>query len=155
PLPQSYRIAPQTPALDKEILEENHLTTIDCTTSELVASASAELGDIHIDPKNIDDLRQNIPADLRAAFDLNVALMTSLLSAWEYVNQADFASADNIHEFLRGDKPNWSCVGNQKPFKRDVETAVSDALLDYATDTKGRRKNFLVLGSAGYGTTTV
>lgn len=155
PLPQSYRIAPQTPPIDSEILERNLVTTVDCTTSDLVKAVQAELGDIHVDPKSVDDLRETIPHDLRPGFDLNVAQMTRLLSSWEYVNQTDFASNANVYQFLRGEKPNWPCIAGDNPFTRDVEEAVSETLLDYVTAPRGGRKTLLVLGSAGYGTTTL
>ena len=40
-------------------------------------------------------------------------------------------------------------------FERDIEEEIYDSILDFATDPKSRCRAEIILGSAGYGITTV
>ena len=107
------------------------------------------------DPDRLKQLRSIIPSDLVKEFEENPAAIARLLSSWTYVNQAKFDEESNIHEFLRGDRPNWALIGKRQYFERDIEEQVYDELLDYATSTPKKTRLTVILGSAGYGITTL
>jgi len=154
-LPPSFRVAPNTPALDTEILNSQGVKTIDGSLTEFVGSASASLGELRVDPSNLDRLRESVPADIRAQFDVNPAPVLRLLNSWTYVNQADFDVQPNTHDFLRGEGANWGVIAGNHHFRRDVEDLAFDSLIDYATAEHASRPTILILAPAGYGTTTV
>ena len=153
-LPSSYRIAPGTDPLDVEILESKNIKNINLKFDDFVILASSSLQDFE-DEDTFARIHSKIPHELRSAFEKNPAPMTRLLSSWEYVNQAPFNDQPNIHLFLKGDRPNWSLIGNRFYFERDIEEELYDELLDYVTSIKKSLKMNILLSPAGYGTTTL
>jgi tetratricopeptide (TPR) repeat protein/cold shock CspA family protein len=153
-IPVAYRVTPTTPDVDREILKAQNVLTLDGTITEFVAAASADVGELRVDPTSMADLRKEVPSDLIPHFETNAASVLRLLSSWTYVNQAEFSGSQNVAEFLRGERPSWALIAGNANFKRDVEDLVMEGLLDFATATKGSRRVLLVLGSAGYGITT-
>ncbi|PVU81370.1 SIR2 family protein (plasmid) [Cellulomonas sp. WB94] len=153
--PPSYRIAPETPVLERELLASQGVTTLDGDLGQFRSTVELVLGSIRVEPYRLDELRSHIPTDLHEAFATSPAAVSRLLNSWDYVNQADFASAPNTRAFLRGDRPTWSLLGQGIGFERDLEQRLVDRLLDFATDPKPRVTCEVVLGPAGYGTTTL
>lgn len=153
--PQSYRLTPSTPALEREILESQAIATIDGNLADLRLSVQSRLGDIRVDPRNLDSLAAKIPADLRGLFDTSPAAVTRLLNSWDYVNQADFGGTPNTQAFLKGDRANWALIGQGINFERDLEEPLVESLLEFATDPAPRVTSQIVLGSAGYGMSTL
>lgn len=153
-LPLSYRVAPSTDPIDREILKAQSIHTIDATLEEFVALATSVLS-ITPDDRGIGALQGAIPADLTAAFEESPAAVARLLQAWTYVNAAPFTEDPNTRDFLRGDFPNWGLIGQDLPFARDLEDDVLDAALDYATSESVERPVIALLGPAGFGVTTL
>jgi tetratricopeptide (TPR) repeat protein len=154
-LPQSYRVAPGTSAIDVEILAAKNVDTIDAKFGEFADAAALALKDSIVEPDVIGRYKKGIPLELQAAFEKNPAAVIRLLNSWEYVNQAAFDASSNVAEFLKGNRPNWSLIAKQDFFKRDIEDKIFDALLDYATSSLTKPKSGLVLGNAGFGMTTL
>lgn len=155
-IPFSYRVAPSTDPLDSEILKKkDRIETIDTDLEGFVQLSESVLkesaGDIVLAGK----FRSKIPAVFLSEFEKNPAAMVRLFSSWEYVNCASFNETPNVRNFLRGDKPNWSLIGSNQHFVRDVEEDIFDDLLDFATQEKSKVDVNILLGSAGYGTTTL
>lgn len=153
--PQSYRLTPSTPPLEREILKSEAITTVDGTLEDLRVAVQARLGDIRVDPRNLDRLASKIPTDLRELFDTSPAAVSRLLNSWDYVNQADFGGTPNTREFLKGDRANWALVGRGINFQRDLEEPLVEGLIEFATDPAPKVASQIVLGSAGYGMTTL
>lgn len=153
--PPSFRISPTTSALEREVLSAQKISTLDGELSEFRSAVELTLGNLRVEPSRLDVLKANIPSDLVALFDESPAAVSRLLNAWEYVNQADFASAPNTEGFLKGDRPSWSLVGQGISFERDLEKPLVDRLVDFATDPKPQVTCEILLGPAGYGTTTL
>ncbi len=152
--PRSYRVAPTTDPLDIEILRAKmDIETIDGDLSDLSRAVSllANTGDAD----RLKQLEAMVPGDLLPAFHRNPAATARLLSSWEYVNSSPFAAPFDMGAYLAGDLPTWSLIGAGRPFERDVEPPLYDELLDFATSEDDRVSSILVLGSAGYGVTTV
>ncbi|MBI5579219.1 MAG: SIR2 family protein [Deltaproteobacteria bacterium] len=154
-MPTSYRIAPETDAVDREILEAKKLFSIDMNFEEFVANCASTLRHQEIDSEKLSKYESMVPAGLIEAFHRNPVAVTRLLSSWTYVNQEAFSESPNTKMFLEGDKPNWALVGSGGYFERDIEEELFDDLLDYATSTKDVTNVKLLLGSAGYGITTL
>lgn len=154
-LPQAYRLAPGTDALDREILKAQGVETIDGSIDEFVEVASSTISEQRTDTDRLSSIRSKVPPDLIDAFEKNPAPTARLLSSWSYVNQAPFNEKPNVPDFLHGDRANWGLVGNRIHFERDIEEEVFDSLLDYATSSSKRPKFYIVLGPAGYGTSTL
>ena len=155
-IPFSYRVAPITDTLDTEILKKrDRIETIDTDLEGFVQLSESLLiesaGDIVLAGK----FRSKIPPIFLKEFEKNPAAMVRLFSSWEYVNYASFNSTPNVKDFLRGDKPNWSLIGSNQHFVRDIEEDVFDDLLDFATQEKSKSEITILLGPAGYGTTTL
>lgn len=155
-MPMSFRVAPSTDVLDREILEAKNILTIDGTVSQFVESAAKVVTVPATVPADaIARERAEIPPDLYSLFDQNPAATSRLLANWTYVNQANFAATPNLKGFLHGDIANWALLAQRIPFERDVESRIFDDVLDYATAQRPAVISILTLGSAGYGVSTV
>lgn len=153
--PPAFRVAPQTNALEITILKSRNIDSLSMSTQEFVAIASAKLKAVTMEVGRFEHSRRLLPSDLHAAFDKNPASVLRLCDAWDYVRQSNFTARPNTHDFLRGDRPNWSAVASNTQFERDIEASVLEHILDYLVgDTEGPR-TCIVLGSAGYGVTTL
>jgi len=152
--PRSYRVAKSTDPLDVEILKHSmDIETIDGTFADLAAAtASIDHGG---DTDRLKQIEASVPADLMEAFAENPAAVARLLSSWEYVNSAPFDAPTDVSAFLSGDLPTWALAGSDRTFERDVEEPLFDELADYATGDKQSPTSLALLGSAGYGVTTV
>ncbi len=153
--PASYRLAPSTPALHREILDAQGVTTVDGNLGDLRALIQARLGDIRVEPASLDALERAIPTELRELFAQSPVAVTRLLNSWDYVNQADFIATPNTEAFLKGDRASWSLIGRGINFERDIEQPLVDQLTEFATDPSPRVTTQIILGSAGYGMTTL
>ncbi len=152
---QSYRISPHTDDLEEEILQSKNVTTIDGTYQEFFEVASTIISGATQDSGRYLELRNEIPPDLLTHFDESPAPIARLISSWDYVTQAIFHEKPNIQSFLHGNRPNWSLVGARKVFERDLEDEIYDDLLDFATSSSSNPKIAIIVGPAGYGTTTL
>jgi tetratricopeptide (TPR) repeat protein len=153
--PMSYRLAPQTPAIDKEILRSMGVTSIDSDLRQFVQAARVDLAKA---PSSIDLLKpieKSIPSDLSEHFKTSAAPLVRLLNSWTYVNQAPFQAASNLSRFLKGDKANWALIAQHEVFERDIEEEVYEELLDYATSSSRRPSTRIILGPAGFGMSTL
>jgi len=155
PMPASYRVAPGTGAMDKALLRAKNVETIDSTFKEFVEAATLALMNSKADATTLKKAHEAVPSDLSEAFEQNPAATARLLNSWIYVNQAAFNETANIQSFLRGDRANWGLIGRKLYFERDIEEQLYDDLLDYATSGSKRPQVEVVLGSAGYGTSTL
>jgi tetratricopeptide (TPR) repeat protein len=153
--PVSYRVDPSTDALDIEILKARRVETITATLTEFCEQAKRDLRESRIDTTKMEQYRKAIPTDLLPSFEKNPAATLRLLNSWTYVNGAPFHEPPNTKQFLNGELPNWALVGKKQYFERDTAILVSDKLFDYATKDRPGREVFLVLGSAGYGVSTL
>jgi tetratricopeptide (TPR) repeat protein len=153
--PTGYRIAPETPDLDREILEGQRIFTLDGYLSDLREDFELKLGDLRVDPRRLETLSKRVPSDLDEVFDQSPAAVMRFLNSWEYVNQARFDDEANTYEFLRGNRANWALVGQGINFERDLENQLVRALLDFATDPNPRSREEIILAPAGYGLTTL
>jgi tetratricopeptide (TPR) repeat protein len=155
PLPRSFRIDPFTDDMDREILAADGLDTISDTFENFVHSAREELAGVEIDQGRLERVRKSVPSQLSAAFEQSPAAVARLLNSWTYVNQAPFKETPNTKLFLKGDRANWGLISSNGYFQRDLEAELNDILLDYATAGLHRPQSALLLGSAGYGITTL
>ncbi|MFT4264745.1 MAG: SIR2 family protein [Nocardioides sp.] len=153
--PPAYRIAPSTPAAEIELLATRGIETVPGGLSEFRGAVETSIGALRVEPHNLSAIERSVPSDLVHAFRENPAAVARLLNSWTYVNQADFASAPNTDRFFKGDQPNWSLIGQGINFQRDLEQQLVDNLLDWATDPDAKDQIDIVLGPAGYGTTTL
>lgn len=154
-LPQSFRVDPFSDDIEAAILQHKNIHTLKCSLQEFVNSISTSLVTSFTSETILKGFKKNVPPDLLPKFELAPVPMTRLLSSWEYVNQAVFNESPNFDNFIKGDAPNWSLIAKGQFFERDIEGALYDAILDYATTTKASPTASIVLGSAGYGTTTL
>ncbi len=120
-LPPSYRIAPDADPLDAEILRASGIETLPTSIHEFVKVLSAELQDLDVLSDKIKSSKASIPTDLVPAYDKNPAAILRFLASWTYVNQAPFNESVNTQAFLRGDRPNWALIAQQRYFERDLE----------------------------------
>ncbi|MTI61909.1 MAG: hypothetical protein FH762_18345 [Firmicutes bacterium] len=153
-IPNSYRIDPYTDELEEEILHSKNVETIKCNFEEFANEATEVLKELKLD-YNLDSIKKAVPADLHDIFDNNPAAVTRLLASWSYVSSVPFNGTPNIYNFLRGDKPNWSLVAKNEHFERDIEDEIYEYLLDYATINTNKPAVDIILGPAGYETTTI
>lgn len=153
--PRSFRLAPQTSDLDRELLANAGVETVDGTVADLRASVWARFGDLRVQPGNLDALRAQIPSQLHDLLDAHTAPLARLLVSWEYVSQADFSVTPNTSSFHLGDRANWGVIGNGINFERDVEEVVLNDIRDYFTSSPDKYRATAVLGSAGYGVSTL
>lgn len=155
PLPVSYRVAPNTDAVDLEILKAKNVETVTSTFQEFVAASDMALADLRVEPDRLKRIQATVPSHLATAFERNPAAVARLLNAWVYVNQAQFNVVPNTQAFLEGDRPNWALISKKYHFERDIEEEVYEELLDYGTGSPTRPTVSVVLGPAGYGMTTL
>lgn len=153
--PMSYRIAPHTPAIDKEILRSMGVTTIDTDLEKFVAAARIDLAKAPTIIDLLKPIERSIPSDLSEHFKVSAAPLARLLSSWTYVNQAPINEGSNLSRFLKGDKANWGLIAQHDVFERDIEEEVYDELLDYATSSSRRPSTRVILGPAGFGMSTL
>ncbi|MBO1902655.1 SIR2 family protein [Leucobacter weissii] len=153
--PKSYRLAPSTPELDRELLAHDGIETIDGTVSDLRAAVVSRFGDLRVQPGSLDKLKAQVPSQLHAVFEAQPAPLARLLVSWEYVNQADFSETPNTRSFHNGNRPNWGVIGAGINFERDIEKPIVDDLLDFYTSPEKGLRVATVLGSAGYGVSTL
>lgn len=154
-LPQSYRVDPFSDDMDIEILQGKNINTLKCSFNEFVTSISALTVSSFTTDTILNSFKKNVPPDLLPKYESAPIPMTRLLNSWEYVNQAKFSESPNFDNFIKGDAPNWSLIANGKYFERDIESELYDSILDYATTSKSVPTVSIVLGSAGYGTSTL
>ena len=154
PIPTSYRIDPFTDVVNKELLAQQNIFTLDMKLDEFVSKASSVINEHDLETSK-EALKHKVPEDLKDHFERNPAATTRLLNSWEYVNQANFAETKNVNLFLKGDKPNWSIIDAKNYFKRDIEDDIWDKLVDFATRPKQQVEANKILAPAGYGITTL
>jgi tetratricopeptide (TPR) repeat protein len=107
------------------------------------------------DVDRLKSIEYAIPSDLSPAYTKNPASVLRLLASWTYVNQAPFNVTPNTEAFLRGDRANWGLIADHQHFERDIEEDVYDEMLEYATSESRNTASLVVVGSAGYGMSTV
>jgi Flp pilus assembly protein TadD len=154
-MPQAYRVSPDTDPLDKEILSDKGIETIDLPLDSFRETATLALSAVSVPADILEKLVATIPTELALAFAGNPAAVARLLASWEYVNQAPFDAAPNLKPFLRGDRANWGLIGKGMQFTRDVEESIYDDLLDYVTSRSTTPAILIALGPAGYGISTL
>ena len=154
-LPRSYRISPNTDSLDTELLEAKNTITFDYTYQAFFELASATIDSSSHSSRQYLDIKKNVPTDLIDIFNNNQAPVARLINSWDYVNQALFHETPNIKPFLRGDRPNWGLIGSGDVFEHDIEEELFLDLIDFATTTSNHPEVIILLGPAGYGTTTL
>jgi tetratricopeptide (TPR) repeat protein/cold shock CspA family protein len=152
--PEAYRMAPTTNTIDEEVLRGQGVTTLSGTLDDFRTACERDLPGLRVVPCKLEALRATVPPALAEAFESAPAAVARLVKNWSYVSQEDFSSPGNTTEFLRGDAPNWPAVAQGVPFERDIEEPLFESLLDAATDPEQRTRSSLMLGPAGYGTTT-
>ena len=81
--------------------------------------------------------------------------MLRLLDSWIYVNGEPTSGEPNTKQFLLGSIPNWSLIGQERRFIRDIEEDLWTWTTDFITDSKAKSTSVLVTGAAGYGITTI
>lgn len=153
--PPSYRLAPSTPDIDREILRGLAVETLDGSLSDFREAVTTSLGDLRVEPASLASMSAKIPTELRTIFDEHPAGLARLLNSWTYVNQADFQDSPNTSEFLKGSAPNWALVGQGKNFQRDLEVPFVDEILDFVTAQNPGMRVRVILGPAGYGVSTL
>ncbi|MBI3168352.1 MAG: SIR2 family protein [Chloroflexi bacterium] len=154
-LPNSYRIDPFTDQIDIEILKSKGIETISATYKEFYEAAVISISGEVLERDKIQEIKEGIPSDLVPFFEKNIAAMARLLSGWTYVNQAPFNEKSNLSSFLTGDRPNWALIEKEQFFERDIQLDLYNELLDYATNTVPHAVAITILGSAGYGVSTL
>ena len=153
--PYAFRVSPGTDPVDVKILKNDNIETIDSDLEGLVTGLKESFKDETFESDSLKNVRLRLPSELKEAFDENPASITRLISSWDFVNAARFDERPNVGDFLRGDKPNWSLVGAREHIERDIEEPVYEGMLDWLTSQKRRADVFILLGSAGYGVTTL
>lgn len=154
-LPQSFRLDPFPDELDVELLKNRHIETLKGNLGEFRDQTVAERVEFRPDPEFLGRYKRDVPRDLVDAFDANPVALLRLLTSWQYVNGLDFRETPNTAQFLKGDKPNWSLVGANIPFKRDLEDELWEDVLEFATTPNAKSRALAMIGPAGYGTTTL
>jgi len=155
PLLPSYRVAPNTQALNAEILIRKGVETINASFADFVSAASVALDASAFTLDLLGKAKYDIPAPLVAQYEKNPTAMLRLLASWTYLNAADFSEPPNTHIFFRGDRPSLSLAAKSIPFERDIQEDIYDTLLDFYTSTSSSPDSLVVIGPAGYGTTTL
>jgi tetratricopeptide (TPR) repeat protein len=155
PLLPSYRVARRTQALNAEILTRKGVETIDASFADFVGTASVVLDKSAYTIDLLGKTKHKIPAPLADEYERNPTAVLRLLAHWRYVNAADFSEQPNTKPFFRGDRPNWTLAAKKIPFERDIQEEVYDQLLDFYTSTSSSSGSAIIIGPAGYGTTTL
>lgn len=154
-MPQCYRISPSTDSLDEEILKSKGIETIHCDLAEFVEILEPLLSEMDEGADQLKAAKKNLPFELQAAFELSPTAVARLTASWEYVNKTSFNATPNVREFLRGDAPNWGLISSGEYIERDIEEDIFNDLLDYATKSPKSPTSAIILGSAGYGMSTL
>jgi tetratricopeptide (TPR) repeat protein len=154
-LPRSFRIDPKPDIAQSEILLNKGIETIECDLNTLIEAYKQYVQVQGTASQILWEVPENCPNALNDAFKNAPAMCKRLLSSWEYVGSANIQIQPNILEYYKGTKPNWSLIDAATYFERDIEEEIYDSILDFATDPKGRCHCEILLGSAGYGITTV
>jgi hypothetical protein len=116
--PQAYRIDPYANEIDVELDRARRIETLVTDLSSFKGLADVEIGECRKEMDTVNNYKDKIPGDLQGSFAANPAGMLRLLSSWEYVNAAPFSEAANVNDFLKGSKPNWSLVAQDRRFVR-------------------------------------
>jgi tetratricopeptide (TPR) repeat protein len=153
-LPRSFRIDPKPDPNQSEILLNIGIETIACGLNTLIETFQKYVG-IQGTVSQMWELPERCPKALEEAFKNAPAMCKRLLSGWEYVGSSDIQAPPNITEYYKGTKANWSLIDTGAYFERDIEETIYDNILDFATDPKSRCRTEILLGSAGYGITTI
>ncbi len=146
-LPPAYRLAPTTPALQRELLASQGVQTLDGDIAELAEAVA-------LVPR-LPPATGSASPGLRPLEEANGVATRRLSSAWELVNDSDLAAGPNVKEFFRGSPANWALVGQGINFERDIEQGLVEDLLDYVTGQPDAPAAHKVLGTAGAGTSTL
>jgi len=152
--PRSFRIDPKPDLAQSEILLNKGIETIECDLNALI-EAYKQYVRFQGTVSQIWEVPAHCPNALNEVFKNAPAMCKRLLSGWEYVGSADIQVQPNILEYYKGTKANWSLIDAAGYFERDIEETIYDNILDFATDPKSRCCAEILLGSAGYGITTV
>lgn len=155
PLPNSYRIAPGTPAEDIELLTARNVTTIDVSLDDFRKECGTAIDQQEIAEQTLEEIKRQIPPTLHGAYQKNPRITYDFFRSWEYVNDTPKNIEPNINEFLSGDYANWPLASNRIFFERDIEEEIFDHLLDFATMSSPSVKCCKLLSPAGYGTSTL
>jgi tetratricopeptide (TPR) repeat protein len=153
--PQGYRIDPYADEIDVELHKARKLETLVIDLPHFKALVDAELGDYRQEPDTVNRYKDKVPHDLRDHFIANPSAMLRFLNSWEYVNGVAFTQVPNIKDFLKGSKPNWGLMAQNRRFVRDVEEDLWDWVAEFATNPAARSAAIAVTGPAGYGITTI
>jgi tetratricopeptide (TPR) repeat protein/cold shock CspA family protein len=145
--PPSYRVVPSTPSLQKEVFLAQGLETIDLGLSDFVDALPAGSA--------LAQTTREYPLSLADVGNKQPVALDRLLQSFQYVNAANFSDEPNTKEFLRGAPPTWSLVGHGVNFERDLEKLLHDTVLEFMTSPAEQVRGHVVLGSAGYGTSTL
>ncbi|TAH62933.1 MAG: hypothetical protein EWM50_04435, partial [Gottschalkiaceae bacterium] len=151
----SYRIDPNSNELNDFIWQDRNIITLNTTFTDFVKQARLQINPPSIKNEIYERYEPSIPSDFQNEFHTNPAPVIRLLSSWQYVNQLSNIGYPDVYNYIRGDKPNWSIIFNDKYFQRSIEEEIYERLLDYATEPKKRVSICTITGSAGYGISTL
>lgn len=154
-LRRSYRIDPNTNSINKVILENRHISTLDVTFKDFVISARAQLTLRESVTISIEEAKGIIPQDFWGILNNALVPLNRLFHSWDYVNQIHLTGNCDIYNFVRGDKATWDIVMEERYFPRLIEDDLVMQMLDYATRDKKHVNVCTITGSAGYGITTL
>lgn len=153
--PVAFRVSPNTSDIDKAILASKNIQTIDSTFSDFVQEAKSTLSNYDIGLLTHHSSSLNVPNDLSDLYRASPAATHRFLKSWTYVNQASFNEESNLQNFLRGDRPNWGLIASNQYFERDIEETTYNCILDFVTSPSKKPRNIVIVGPAGYGTSTL
>ena len=152
---RAFRIDPSTTEMDSFILEQHNIITIKSTFSDFVSEARQSISYRDIQPISFEMMKSFIPETFQNSFMCNPHATTRFFQAWEYVNSITAPSGIDIKQYLQGNGPDWHIVFNNHYFQRSIEDDIYDVLLNYVTEPRHHVHVCVVLGSAGYGITTL
>jgi tetratricopeptide (TPR) repeat protein len=152
--PLSYRVIVDKQSIADELLAKRNVNSIHCDLRDFTQSLLAQLDPESISSDVIKRLGESIPAEFKSDFESNPAPVVRFLNSWDSVSLVHFGYPSNVQDFLRGNPAEWSTIGQDHYFTRDVEETLLSELLDFATNTTSR-ESMVVLGHAGAGTTTL
>lgn len=153
--PQGYRLDPYADEIDIELHRARKLETLVLALPDFKALVDAEIGDYRQAADTVNKYKDKVPTDLQSLFAVNPSAMLRLLNSWQYINNAPFTEMPNVRDFLKGSKPNWGLIAQNKRFIRDIEADLWDFVADFATKPSAKSTALAVTGPAGYGITTI
>jgi hypothetical protein len=154
--PISYRIDPYADALDIELHREvRRIETLPMSLPQFRDLVDREIGGYRPAADTLNQYRNTVPQHLREHYDRSPAPMIRLLQSWNYVNDETVTLEPNTKDFLRGSRPSWSLIAQNRRFTRDIEEEVWDWITDFATNPKAKSTALAVTAPAGYGITTI